>query len=261
MAYIYAVSDIHGHLDILQETLQNVDLTVKGNKLILLGDYIDRGDKSCETLYFVKELSEKYPEQVIPLMGNHELMLLDDLNGDYPLGEFSEIIKYISEDEYKAIMDKCNGSDKLLQSMMSYKYIIALIKVKHKNLLTWLKTLPYHYETENQIFVHAGIDEEAGEYWKWGSEDYYFCSKYPYTTGKFNKDIIAGHTHTSTIANDESYHKVFWDKQSHFFIDGETAISKVIPLLKYDTTTKRYSSFEKVSDENDKVSWTEYIIK
>lgn len=55
MAYIYALSDIHGHLDIFRETLKNVDLESKNNKLILLGDYIDRGDKSCETLYFIKQ--------------------------------------------------------------------------------------------------------------------------------------------------------------------------------------------------------------
>lgn len=206
MAYIYAVSDIHGHLDILQETLQNVDLTVKDNKLILLGDYIDRGDKSCETLYFIKELSEKYPEQVIVLRGNHEEMFLDDLNADYPLGEFSEIKQYISENEYNAILVKCaeayqaavaksserckvevttrKDSDTLIQSMLAYKYVTALIKKKHKDLLTWLKGLPYYYETENQIFVHAGIDEEAGEDWKWGTSDEELVWKYPPKIGR-----------------------------------------------------------------------------
>lgn len=262
MAFIFAVSDIHGHLDILQETLKNVDLTAKDNKLILLGDYIDRGDKSCETLYFIKEFSERCPGQVIPLMGNHEIMLLDDLDADYPMGEFSEIIKYISEDEYKVIVAKCNdSSDQLLQSMMVYKYVIALIKAKHKNLLAWLKSLPYIYETDIQIFVHAGIDEEAGEDWKWGTSDEKFVWKYPPQMGKFYKDIIAGHTHISTTNKDEIYHNVFWDKESHFFIDGATASSKIIPLLKYDTTKKRYSSFEKVLTENGDVVWAEYLIE
>lgn len=128
-------------------------------------------------------------------------------------------------------------------------------------MINWLKALPFHFETDSQIYVHAGIDEEAGEFWKWGSEDYYFCSKYPYTIGKFEKDIIAGHIGTSTITGDENYHKVFWDKQSHFYIDGTTELSKILPLLKYDTNTKRYSSFEKVTDENGLVRWVEYTIK
>jgi hypothetical protein len=130
-----------------------------------------------------------------------------------------------------------------------------------KNIIDWLKSLPFYYETDIQIFVHAGIAEEAGEYWKWGTEDYFYCSKYPYTLGKFQKDIIAGHIFTSEIAKDENYHEVFWDRKSHFYIDGATETSKFIPVLKYDTTTKKYSSFKKGLNKDNNLLWLEYIIK
>ena len=261
MALIYAMSDIHGHLDILKSTLENVDLKENDNKLILLGDYIDRGDKSCETLYFIKELSEKFPNQVIPLLGNHEEMFLDDLDAMYPIGDISEIKKYITEDEYKTILSKVDKeSEELLRHMIIYRYVTNLIKIKHKNLITWLKSLPYYHETENQIFVHAGINEEYGINWKlWTSEET-FLWNYPPTKGKFYKDIISGHTHTSEISEDKSYHKVFWDGENHFYIDGATIISKNIPLLKYDTVKKRYYSFEKIIDEKGVVSFVEYEI-
>jgi hypothetical protein len=61
-----------------------------------------------------------------------------------------------------------------------------------------------------------GVDEEADELWKWGRENYYFVSKYPFVTGSFYKDIIAGQICTSTIVNDENYHKVYWNKENHF---------------------------------------------
>lgn len=261
MALIYSMSDIHGHLDIFKSMLKNVDLKEKDNKLILLGDYIDRGDKSCETLYFIKELSEKFPGQVIPLLGNHEEMFLDDLDAMYPLGETSEINKYITEDEYKAIASRVkNEPNELLKSMMKYKYVTDLIKVKHKNLITWLKRLPYYYETEEQIFVHAGIDEEAGHDWKVGTDDEMFIWKYPPVKGKFYKDIIAGHTHTSEIAEDEKYHNVFWDGENHYYLDGATIISKNIPLIKYDTDKKRYYSFKKIINEEGVLSFFEYEI-
>lgn len=261
MSLIYAMSDIHGHLDIFKSTLKNVYLKEKNNKLILLGDYIDRGDKSCETLYFIKELSEKFPNQVIPLIGNHEDMFLDDLDAMYPIGEVSEINKYITEDEYKVIILKVeNESDELLKSMMIYKYVTELIKVKHKNLITWLKGLPYYYETEEQIYVHAGINEDVSHYWNVETSDEMFIWKYPPTIGKFYKDIIAGHTHTSEISGDENYHKVFWDGENHYYLDGATIISNNIPILKYDTDKKRYSSFEKIIDEKGIVSFVEYKI-
>lgn len=261
MSLIYAMSDIHGHLDIFKSTLKNVDLKEKNNKLILLGDYIDRGDKSCETLYFIKELSEKFPGQVIPLLGNHEELFLDDLYSMYPMGEISEIKKYITEDEYKAILSKVyNESDDLLKAMIIYRYVTDLIKIKHKSLILWIKSLPRYYETENQIFAHAGIEEECGDYWKLGTSDDTFTWKYPPVKGNFYKDIIAGHTHTSEIAEDENYHKVFWDGKNHFYIDGATVISKNIPLLKYDTDKKRYYSFDKIVDVKGVVSFVEYEI-
>lgn len=127
-------------------------------------------------------------------------------------------------------------------------------------LINWLKGLPFYYETDTQIFVHAGIDEEAEELWKWGTEDYYFCCKYPHTTGTFYKDIIAGHVSTSEISSKADYHKVYWDKQSHFYIDGDIRVSKTIPVLKYDTASGKYSSFEKIKDDGSFV-WQEYAIK
>lgn len=261
MALIYAMSDIHGHLDIFKTTLKNVDLNDKDNKLVLIGDYIDRGNKSCETLYFIKELSEKFPNQIIVLLGNHEDMLLDDLDAMFPMGEFSEIKKYVTDDEYKSILLKCkNESDELVKNMIIYKYLTNLIKVKHRSLITWLKSLPYYYETENQIFVHAGIDEKSEKNWKLTTPDEMFLWKYPPQTGNFYKDIIAGHTHTSEISEIKNYNKVFWDGENHFYIDGGTVKSKNIPLLKYDNVEKIYSSFEQIIDEKGVVSFIEYKI-
>lgn len=265
MSYIYAMSDIHGHLGVFKEALKNVDFTTKGNKLILLGDYIDGGKQSYETLCFIQELSKSYPNQVIALRGNHEEMFLEQLsNKNYVFytDSYNEMQNYLTKDELSNINNKINGSLTMSANITAiYKEMIALIKLKHKDLLTWLKALPYYYTTENQIFVHAGVDEEAGRDWKWGTSDEEFVWKYPPTLGKFYKDIISGHTYTSEIANDKNYHKVFWDKESHFFIDGETIISKVIPLLKYDTNKQQYSSFEKIIDENGNVYWLEYLIK
>lgn len=78
MSNIYAFSDIHGFYEFMLDTLSLVDLdSSKENKLIFLGDYVDSGKDSCQVLYHIKELEEKYPEQVIVLLGNHEEMFID----------------------------------------------------------------------------------------------------------------------------------------------------------------------------------------
>lgn len=219
---IYAMSDLHGEIEVFKKTF---DMLIKPdlennneNKLLLLGDYLDRKNRDTKILYYLKDLQEQFKNQITVLIGNHEFMFLEDI-------------------ETRAIF------------------------INDKNFIDWLKSLPFYFETDTQIYVHAGVDEEAGEYWKWGTEDYYYCSKYPYTLGKFYKDIIAGHISTSTISKVKNYNEVFWDRKNHFYIDGATEKSKFIPVLKYDTNTKKYSSFKKELNENNKSLWLEYIIK
>lgn len=257
MGYIYAMSDIHGELESFIQALHVVNLDDSDNKLILLGDYINRGQKSSETLYYVKQLQDQYPSQVIVLRGNHEDMLLEQLKSGYDVQDLdvAELKKFVSEQEYAALLEtEAQNPKRLLEAL------IKNIKTNHQAILNWLENLPYYYETEKQIFVHAGIDEEAEEFWKWGSDNYYFASKFPHVLGPFYKDIIAGHISTSTITGDEHYHRVYWDKQSHFYIDGYTNKSKIVPILKYDTMTEQYYSYERNLIENANIEWLEYKV-
>lgn len=110
----------------------------------------------------------------------------------------------------------------------------------------WMRGLPLYHETEAQIFVHAGVDEEAGEYWNVGTPDYYFYGKFPATFGPFLKDVVAGHVGTYLMCEEN---RVFWDGASHYYLDGSTEVSHVVPVLRYDLDTKRYSTFERVGED------------
>lgn len=56
---IYAISDIHGHIEEFNKALSYIDLDDKDPQLILLGDYI-HGHDSYAVLDRVMELQEKY---------------------------------------------------------------------------------------------------------------------------------------------------------------------------------------------------------
>ena len=74
----YCISDIHGNLKALCALLKQIDFQYDGtDSLYLLGDYVDWGPDSLETLAFVMRLS-KLPF-VTCLMGNHDLMFLDQI--------------------------------------------------------------------------------------------------------------------------------------------------------------------------------------
>jgi hypothetical protein len=73
---LYAVGDIHGELDKLEELLTALPLR-RGDRLVFLGDYVDRGPASYDVVQRLVTLQREWPCEF--LLGNHESMLLDFL--------------------------------------------------------------------------------------------------------------------------------------------------------------------------------------
>jgi len=246
----YILSDIHGHYDeflIRLNQIKQLCEKEKNNKLILLGDYIDRGPDSYKVVKEVYELQQKYGvDKVVALRGNHEEWFLEYLfeSEDVWLVEDTNLVTsktFLSDKELLQVRKIA------LQSKIDsvYSYIRECIKANHTELLKWMKQLPYYHKTDTQIFVHAGVDEEAEDWWEVGTPEYVFVGKYPPTKGRFYMDIIAGHTSTATISQNQDYHDVFYDKESHYYIDGSVSHSKYIPVLVWDESKKEYFSLSK----------------
>ena len=236
MAKIYAISDIHGYLDEFIKALNKVELSDKDNRLILLGDYIDNGSKSFQVLSKIIELEEVYSGQIITLFGNHEEWFYDWLIPETPTASaFGETIQsFFSPEELKEI---------LVSNPNNFEIAIRnAIKTKTK-FIDWFKERykdKRYYETDNQIFVHAGIEKEAGDLWEELTSPETFTNKFPVTTGAFIKDVISGHIASHQVARDDSYLGKVYYNQNHYFIDGDVNHSKTIPVLCYDTITKKY---------------------
>lgn len=128
------VGDSHGYLNSLKAVKKISSAFNLKHQLILLGDYIDRGPASLETLNFLKDWQATDPELVL-LRGNHEQILIEALeNPDLPFfyGKdylFHDLINY--SDSYKA------------------------------NILNFLKSLPIYLRTEHLLFVHGGIPNHS----------------------------------------------------------------------------------------------------
>ena len=72
---IYIISDIHGLYDRYLQMLKKINFSAE-DKLYILGDVIDRGNKSIEILFDIMER-----DNVELFLGNHEHMMLTYLNG------------------------------------------------------------------------------------------------------------------------------------------------------------------------------------
>ena len=215
--------------------------------MILLGDYIDRENQSFECIRLAFDLEREYgKEKVIVLKGNHEVWLEEFLflNEDVWLAEDKDFFTsrtFLSKEQFKEL-DVLSNRDARIE------YTKKCIKENHEELLTWMRKLRLYYETETQIFVHAGVDEEIPEeeaqWCTLGTSDYIMTGKYPPSVGHFYKDIIAGHVAASHVASDKSFRDIYYDGESHYYIDGTAAKFRRILCLAYDENTRKYYQLE-----------------
>ncbi len=83
------------------------------------------------------------------------------------------------------------------------------------------------------------MDEEADDLWEWGTDDFTFTEKYPAQTGKFCMNIVAGHIGMAVISGDPCFHDIYYDGESHYYIDGTTLDSGIVPILRLDTASNK----------------------
>ena len=175
MKKLYIISDIHGFYQEMIEALNQAgfDENNENHLLVSCGDAFDRGPNSLAIYNYLKGLEEK--GKAIVLKGNHSLFLIDYLNGknvspfnylrngtDETLADFLHqtkpfetwtILNDIKEPTYGDFAKWISDAKKQ-------------INTEYPELLKWLETRPYYYETENYILTHGGIDTHAPDWHK-----------------------------------------------------------------------------------------------
>jgi serine/threonine protein phosphatase 1 len=178
MEKIFAIGDVHGCYPKLIKLMEKIPFNPQKDLLIFMGDYIDRGEQSREVVDYLLDLKKKLPNLVF-LLGNHESMLLDYLKG----GNINPFLM----NGGKKTLDSYFGENKQL----SYEDPRNVFPAGH---VDFFKSLIHFYETEEYIFVHAGLREavplEQQDLFDllWIREEFYF------STYDFGKTVIFGHT-------------------------------------------------------------------
>lgn len=167
---ILAIGDIHGCSTALDALLEAIQLQ-PDDKIITLGDYIDKGPDSKGVLDRLIALHRT--GQLIALYGNHEMMMLD-----------------VREKPSWESVWRRNGGDKTLNSY-SKNGQLSDIPDEHWQFLETV-CLPW-YEIETHFFVHANVypDMPLSE-----QPDYMLCwSGFEETVQHFSgKIMVCGHT-------------------------------------------------------------------
>src|SRR5699024_441241 len=138
----FVISDIHGELDLFTQLLAKIEYEAVHDELILLGDYVDRGPQTKGVLEKVIEL---HRDGAIVLRENHEDMLIRTVQGDE---KWSEIwLRNGGMETLESYNITVSDTDPLFPENGIWK--------EHLDFIT---DLDYYYETEDTIFVHAGVD-------------------------------------------------------------------------------------------------------
>jgi serine/threonine protein phosphatase 1 len=178
------IGDIHGCYDELKELIATLERECEydknTDKLIFLGDYIDRGDNSRLVIEYIRNL-QKDNKNVIALMGNHEDMLLQYLDDGNPDWQWNG---------YLATMKSYEDFEGNFQSGV------------FKSDVEWIRSLPLYHEDKHCIYVHAGIDpykpmkKQNRNTLLWVRDNFIYSNK------KYHKTVIFGHTPTANISEE-----------------------------------------------------------
>ena len=173
---VYAVGDVHGRADLLDELLGAIrtDCDRRGRAktiLVFLGDYIDRGPQSAEVVERLRTLKLSGIRPVY-LCGNHEEVLLRLLAGDSGLvddwlrfGGAECIASYGLDPEAVKEMGRTEALARIRT---------AVPRDHHK----FLQSLGDTFLVGDYLFVHAGIrpgialDEQSQQDLRWIREPF-----------------------------------------------------------------------------------------
>jgi serine/threonine protein phosphatase 1 len=152
---LYAIGDIHGHLDKLRSAhdLVEADRAREGTgaaPLVHVGDLVDRGPDSAGVVEHLRAAAGTDPRMVV-LKGNHDAMLAGFL-AQRP-GFFSES-RYLSGNVGGRATLASYGIDTGLSPRRLHDAAVGAVPEAHR---AFLAALPLTHLAGECLFVHAGI--------------------------------------------------------------------------------------------------------
>lgn len=203
----YAVGDVHGRLDLLDELLRRIEADNAARAparvtIVFLGDLIDRGPESAQVVERLRRYRPNFAKAVF-LMGNHEEVLLRILSGETIL--LADWLRFGGADCARSY-----GLDpKELEARGGAAAVKLLRQAIPKEHARFLESFVDTASFGKYLFVHAGIrpgvplSHQQPQDLRW--------IRLPFLDDEADHGCVVVHGHTITEAVDERENRIGLD--------------------------------------------------
>lgn len=182
---LYVIPDIHGFCNELKLLLDEIIPLQQSDKLIFLGDYIDRGPDTPGVIELLVNLKKQYKDSIVFLRGNHEEMLLSAFGLNKKINPHNpmQALMWLETGGASTISQYRDGGKEVPQEHIEF-----------------IKNTEYYHIHDKYLFVHAGypdhnapIEEQNVDEFVWDRTLFEFVKR----GGKLNSKytVVTGHNY------------------------------------------------------------------
>ncbi|PEX86407.1 metallophosphoesterase [Bacillus cereus] len=215
---VIVISDIHGELHLLKELLQKVNYEDE-DYLIINGDLCEKGRDSTGVVNYVMNLV-KSNSNVHVVEGNCEVLV------DALLNENPGLINYLCSRKHSIFNEWLERLHFSIHEDTSIREVKEVLMSQFSNEINWLTELPTAIETDDYIFVHAGLEDRAD--WKETERKNAIAMPEFYNKShKADKYVVVGHWPVVNYSDEAPSNNPVIDKEKKIIaIDGGNAIKE-----------------------------------
>ena len=203
----FAVGDIHGESGHLLALIHKLPPLDAEDTLVFLGDYLDRGPDSAKVVAGLRGLTQRLRAKVVCLRGNHEdswLRVIDAGWDEFVFPPRNGCLATLRSFRggRVPIEGEMAGMDEA-ESLFCGSFFPA-------DVVEWMRALPYYYEDQHAIYVHAGLPEGPGGFLHPSQVPDPLVLLWLRTRAFFanyrGKPVVVGHTVTGDLPQELSQH-------------------------------------------------------
>jgi serine/threonine protein phosphatase 1 len=193
---IYAIGDIHGRLDLLDEVLSRIEADMAARPTgraihVFLGDYIDRGSSSRETIDRLIELREA--RECVFLKGNHELIALKCLSDRSLFDQWMRLGGVETLVSYGVPAGQSAGGKPIVELQSAFHHALPQAHLR------FFRDLQTSFTCGDFFFAHAGVRPGVELSRQTENDLLWIREEFLSSTEDFGKIVIHGHTPTREV--------------------------------------------------------------